>query len=60
MKRKPVNFERLLDLRAWMADPYAIIGSQNSLSSIPAKKVKKKKKIKKTKVEIEDISDGNL
>jgi hypothetical protein len=62
MKRKN-DFGRRLDLQAWMADPYLSLGVSvhNSLTSTPAKKIKSKnKKSKKLKINIEDISDGNL
>ena len=77
--RPKINYNKLVTLRTFLGDPVnQFVNLANSLSAIPAKKVKKKKfnqitlgaqakkKAKKkyldrkSKIEIEDISDGNL
>lgn len=55
--KKCSNFEKMVDLRYWVVDPLRkVVDVSNSLSSKPAKKPKKKR----TKIEIKDISTGDL
>ncbi len=81
MSRK-INYDKLISLRTFLGDPVnQFVNLANSLSAVPAKKIKKKNGIpvakfikpslhkkkkkkkyldRKSKIEIEDISDGNL